>query len=247
MLRGILKNNSLSEKIDSVPLADFFLPVNVTQFRYDMSFEQLEDNIESLNIIVAGKNKIIQQQQSRLFQLEMLVDSLSSQIQYYKVKERKDSVERNQSKCLISRLQNEVRNLTQYPFLSFAPTHPPPPLPTIHAPPTPPLPNKIWLPPSAPEGPWRKANPLNIPNEQMQKQTQQIRVPMPFQCQQQVLVPEMKRHHLPTSHHHTRIQEFPPPRVEDITRSIPLYNPPHRRDNIKEESRGRSLRNRRKG
>ena len=56
MLRGILKNNSLSEKIDSVPLADFLLPVNVTQFRYDMSFEQLEDNIESLNIIVAGKN-----------------------------------------------------------------------------------------------------------------------------------------------------------------------------------------------
>ena len=60
--------------------------------------DELDDSIESLNLDIAGKNKLIQEQETTINRLELLVEQLMIQVQRYKVKERKNNYEKSQAR-----------------------------------------------------------------------------------------------------------------------------------------------------
>ena len=71
----------------------------------------LQDQIESLNLNIAEKNKLIQEQENKISRLDNLVEQLLFQIQMYKVQEKRFHHEKSRSMEQIRGLQEENKDV----------------------------------------------------------------------------------------------------------------------------------------
>ena len=68
---------------------DFIQNMDLSDISLDQSFEdEFSNSVESLNLIIAGKNKLIQKQQSKLDRLDTFVSQLLEQIKQNKTQEQ---------------------------------------------------------------------------------------------------------------------------------------------------------------
>ena len=109
----VVSNKDLlhADQIDDISLVENIVKTDLIQqmdlynISSDLSFENKpEDQILSLNLALAEKNKIIFEQETKLNQLNSFVENLMTQLHMYKVQER-----RNQD--LVFRIENENKTL----------------------------------------------------------------------------------------------------------------------------------------
>ena len=102
MTKGILKNALTDDKIEEISIAALY------QFKYeDYNICSYEPKFETLNLVLANRNKLICEQESKLTQLDKLVESLHRQFQSHRIKERKLEKELGEYKDLAYKLQKE--------------------------------------------------------------------------------------------------------------------------------------------
>ena len=102
MTKGILKNALTDDKIEEISIAALY------QFKYeDYNICSYEPKFETLNLVLADRNKLICEQESKLTQLDKLVESLHRQFQSHRIKERKLEKELGEYKDLAYKLQKE--------------------------------------------------------------------------------------------------------------------------------------------